>query len=723
MKLLLLAVAILAQVVNAQVASIIPATNRYDWVPGVTVGVPGGLPTGRTIFTNLPAGSSSATIQSWINACPSNQIVKLAAGTYTLISQINMKAGVTLKGATNNGTVLLTAGIMNISGSSSMSVPSTNLYYPSLTRGASNIALIAGGPTVAVGNQILIIQDNDTNRVQIYSGATNKAIVDSRKVMEVSGTNITVWPPLSLTFDAVFNPLYRVDSGTRIEYAGFEDLVIQPSVVVSYPILMSFARYCWVSNVVVSTNAAQCVEAYATLQSEFRRNTFRKAAPGGDGYGDNLDLNTQTWEGNSMPLIEDNIFDGLYHGIISSAAVAPVISYNFFTNSHAQSGVTFPTAAINLAHSAGGRFALLEGNWGDTYFTTDIIHGNTTDTTLWRNRFVGSASAATYTNSHMSMLWLGKGSYWYSAVGNILGASFWSAPGANRVYKYTGATWDAASSTDNGGILFLGYAGFGVTQEAKVASTFIGYQNYDFYHSAIYDETVIGGSPTVDNSLIYGSKPSWFGDLTWPPISPSSQNITAAAIPAGYRYINGETPPTPASTNYVTASISGKLTAKGKLTARSKVSVSSTCDLVINQSTQNDYNESVSGAALTQRIRNSDLAGEGVCQIDLLLAYQGADATAYVELRSAVDGTGTLYGTSANTVLVTAAGYTAPVFATFTFSSPISPGTDFYIVLKSDLNCQWRMSTSNQYADATYSAGSFSADRTPWDYAFKIYTQ
>jgi len=47
------------------------------------------------------------------------------------------------------------------------------------------------------------------------------------------------------------------------------------------------------------------------------------------------------------------------------------------------------------------------------------------------------------------------------------------------------------------------------------------------------------GSDTLASSLAYDSKPSWFGSLAWPAFDTTTPNQSFVAIPAGYRYING----------------------------------------------------------------------------------------------------------------------------------------------------------------------------------------
>jgi hypothetical protein len=68
--------------------------------------------------------------------------------------------------------------------------------------------------------------------------------------------------------------------------------------------------------------------------------------------------------------------------------------------------------------------------------------------------------------------------------------------------------------------------------EWRIRGTLIRYANYDYYNNAVVDG---GAGEDIPDSLYYGSKPSWFGTLTWPPIGPDvSGHVTT--IPAKWRW-------------------------------------------------------------------------------------------------------------------------------------------------------------------------------------------
>ena len=92
--------------VNAQAWSgIISSSRAIDWSKA---GVIGGIPNRTTICATLNPGATASQINSAIAACPSGQVVKLNAGTYSLSGGIvfNNKSNVTLRGAGPDQTIL-----------------------------------------------------------------------------------------------------------------------------------------------------------------------------------------------------------------------------------------------------------------------------------------------------------------------------------------------------------------------------------------------------------------------------------------------------------------------------------------------------------------------------------------------------------------------------------------------------------------------------------------
>lgn len=86
-----------------------------------------------------------------------------------------------------------------------------------------------------------------------------------------------------------------------------------------------------------------------------------------------------------------------------------------------------------------------------------------------------------------------------------------------------------------------GAAGF-QEKDDDVAATVTRKSNYYVWTGDIPVGESLGNA-TLPNSYAWGSKPSWYGNLAWPPFDPTSPPASDAAakvaIPAGWRYING----------------------------------------------------------------------------------------------------------------------------------------------------------------------------------------
>jgi len=68
--------------------------------------------------------------------------------------------------------------------------------------------------------------------------------------------------------------------------------------------------------------------------------------------------------------------------------------------------------------------------------------------------------------------------------------------------------------------------------EWRIRGTLIRHANYDYYNKAV----VYAEAPReIPDSLIYDSKPAWFGTLTWPPIGPDVSGYVTP-IPAKWRW-------------------------------------------------------------------------------------------------------------------------------------------------------------------------------------------
>jgi hypothetical protein len=85
-------------------------------------------------------------------------------------------------------------------------------------------------------------------------------------------------------------------------------------------------------------------------------------------------------------------------------------------------------------------------------------------------------------------------------------------------------------------VIWAGAAGF-QELDLDVAATLVRKGNDYIAFNGVPTAESLGGD-TLPSSLYRTSKPSWFGDLTWPAFDPTSRNRRLDAIPAGYRFLN-----------------------------------------------------------------------------------------------------------------------------------------------------------------------------------------
>lgn len=513
------------------VSDIIPAGEYVDWTIGTNVGVRGGIPSRTTVYTTISAPSSSAAINAALAACPAGQVVLLGPGTFDIsAAALQVPSNVTLRGSGIGITILQSSGsgiMIHFNGAGSPS--SAGSITAGYTKGSTSVTF-SGGPTLSVGDFVGIYQDNES---WVFNpDGTPNAIYTMNRVEAVAGSTATIWPAV-LYGSTGFNPKIVKLSGTFISSASAEELTLLPGEDISYVVGMAGAYNCWLKNLEIQDIPNVGVYIYQSLACELARVDVLGSVSVGDGYG--VVLENQT-KGNTAIAVYNCVFDGLFHGIISSGQQGCVFAYNYSLNEHAQNGFPYQTAGFNATHGAEGMMSLWEGNYGN-HIWTDSIHGGAAYQTVWRNRFTGNDNISNL--SKFAMIRLHEGSYWWHSVGNVLGDVLngpnWPS-GGTSFYKYdwNAAEWDAAAAGNNGGINLLGYVGYGQPFDAMVGSTFLRYTNYDYWHAS-YQDT---GPYTIDNSLCFAAKPSWWpAEAPFPAIGPDVP-LSHAGNPAYWR-VNG----------------------------------------------------------------------------------------------------------------------------------------------------------------------------------------
>ena len=189
---------------------------------------------------------------------------------------------------------------------------------------------------------------------------------------------------------------------------------------------------------------------------------------------------------------------------------------------------------MNSSHGAHPIMSLWEGNMAEQ-FQADGYHGSSSHQTLFRNQIHGLNPVNT---QNRKMIDLCRANYYFNVVGNVLGDSSWTP----TAYEQSGSM--------EGVIYRLGYPNMGnddyvaavpwpsiyglIYPDARVKSTLLRHGNYDYYnHATVWDPAI--STRTIPDSLIYSSKPSYFGSLPWPPIGPDVPGYVSD-IPAKTRW-------------------------------------------------------------------------------------------------------------------------------------------------------------------------------------------
>lgn len=564
---------------------IMPQDRDGTWE---SAGVYGGIPdsTSMTVWTNVNTNWTVAQINSAIQDCPSNQVVQLTNGTYVLDGRLLMKSGVVLRGSGITNTILMPNHSANggmirigdtfqnmyraISTQSNLQSGSVVAWTGGYTKGESNLTF-SGTNGLAVGNIVILDQLNGdiatTNPVNVFgyegnqvpgrhssdAGVTgNRAVWHMARVTAISGTNVTIWPPLAWpSWDGSKSPeafwIGTGDGSTKwTRKVGIESLTINATNGGDgdgYGVNFYFdtAQDCWLKDVKSKfPPRTSHVLFYGSINCEVRHCIFSESKTyTSSSYG--LQPAYSSWL-----LVEDNVFDKITSPIIgATTSYAFVIGYNYMTNQYYTGGNGFLFAAIQ-PHSSHNYFWLTEGNYIHSKWGSDFIHGSTGHNTLFRNRiagyeptqFNGDGQPLIPAYRTMNAIAVDVTNRSVSSVGNILGT----------VGVYVNWQTIPNAQTAEPVVYRVGLTnGYAWGDDSLTYDTF--YRHMD-YHTV---SNVMAYNPTntftnLPNSLYLASKPSFFGDMTWPPFDPrtvttndlgTNNHAFWTNLPAGRYYVNG----------------------------------------------------------------------------------------------------------------------------------------------------------------------------------------
>lgn len=528
-------------------AEIIPSARLVDWTN--YSGVLGGIPTVTTIHTTLTAsgGDDTAAFDAAIGSCPSNQVIKLNDGVFTVtgLDYFGEGDGIVIRGSGprsgTNGTLIKTDDKIYIRPPGFTLANTTSVNLSANAAKGDTVFTVAATPSWAKPGVIVQLNQRDNLRTNYishnavedaYDGNNTMDIVlgegrASGQINRITATNATtitletptIWDYLISDDAQITQPTYALATGP-IQKIGFEDFTIEGTASDSSTDMFFFenAVDCWVRNVTITNMIGRNGIRFAF---HYRANVENVTVTHSHQYGSGAGYGIAMYNGTSGVRIENSIFNNLHIGVeLSYGSTYTVLGYNYFKAGQADS-FRAPAIAGHAVHNA---FNLYEGNWCIQEVTADITHGSSSHGTIFRNRIDG---VGTYAGTiGVVPLIIQQYNRAYSVVGNVLGRS-----GTHT--KYDAAVSGAANSCGTALVCIeLGCEDGGAltTPVESVATTEVLRELNLCYTNVAGVIKSDSGSFTVSdlrNSYYLTSKPAWWTNANgsaaaWPAISPAA---------------------------------------------------------------------------------------------------------------------------------------------------------------------------------------------------------
>ena len=554
-------------------SGIIDPSRAIDWSQS---GVPGGIPYRTVQCASILAstygnGSTDATagIQAALNACPANEFVLLSPGKFLINSNLSVPSNVTLRGSGADQTILDTHG----SGNGAVMLGSSVPKYPgvSVTNGAtagSQSISVSAATGIQAGSYLMISELNDPSYVSIQGGEGDCTWCDGGlgyngtrvrgqivEVQSVSGTNITIAPPLYSNY--LLTPLAAPMTATK--YAGVEDLqVYANNTGYNESILMQGCAYCWVRGVEDNYTDGDFIQLHFGFRDEVRDSYFSNAYRHAAG---STDSDIFVADKTSASKIENNIIErGHLSIMLNWGSAGNVIGYNYTLGEFDSSGTNFVTGGVGF-HGAHPQFNLIEGNVMNR-FEPDEIWGSSSHNTVFRNWTTGTARVCNPLTGRGTVICSGTNSWSsfqasrsmsidhlstsYNFVGNVTGSD-----AQNTLLAYGNPTTHVAilqypSTRSYDSVNYNWTFGYGEASDVGSGTGCSGSTNPPCHSTNAFGTAFMHGNYThADGNITWASgvtqvlpasfylsgKPSWWGSLSFPAIGP---DITGGTGPGGH---------------------------------------------------------------------------------------------------------------------------------------------------------------------------------------------
>jgi len=551
-------------------AQIIPANRMMAWDPGVTVGVPGGIPNRTTIGATVNAETygtgtvdASAAIIAAIDACPIGQVVHIPAGVYRLVSRIYSANAhnITIRGAGMGKTILKAGSSIKqliLLGTADWPRPTSGIAITGGATAGSNTLTVDNSSSITVG-KLVRVEQNDLPYVIYVSAPTtdNKLMSATFKVTAKTDTTVTVTPALPFSFTA--SPMLIQYENYPLINTGVEDMTIDCNAQSGIGIEIDQSWGCWVKNIEIINSTNRQMFFVCLVSGEVRHNYTHDVTSGGPDH-EGIDF----YEDCCFNLIEDNItYNGGFPGIIlgdwKGGCSGNVIAYNFCYNTNT-GYENMAGMEISVSHGPHNMMNLVEGNIAGG-FGSDGYFGSASHNTVVRNWF--TATHPTCTDNRIAVN-IGRWNNYFNLVGNILGTSTFSSAGLYHpevMFNYSDQVIYKIGYPNMGNNGFNGswgpttppsYTGQNATGKGlqefdlNVKNTMLRHGNYDYKSKSIIWDVNISDH-NIPESYFRSAKPDYFRDLDWPPFDPATppgayNNANISRIPAGYRFVNGVDP-------------------------------------------------------------------------------------------------------------------------------------------------------------------------------------
>ena len=550
---------------------LLPEDRRADWRPGVTVGIPGGIPARKLLLdvTKPPfnADNTGATnaqpalLQAIAKAAP-EQVVYLPEGTYRIDGGLGLgtRSRITLRGAGPDKSILKMHAGCGVG--ISIGAGGADWWYPDrqkfdilggAVRGATVLTLgdtkaLDGYPNGGLGQLCQVSIKNDPGLPVVTPGNFDYLRSQITRIVARTATTVTISPALLFDLPKALAPRLR-PAGRVPEFVGIEDLGVDGAQVnAQRGIDITSAYGCWLKNVSVRNIANYHVSISDSLQCEVRHSLLatRKGA-GSNGAG--LLLGTT-----SSSLFEDNILLEQFPHVEVNASSGNVFAYNLCHDSTIQGVVG---CSINSNHGPHSSYNLYEGNVSPK-FQADGYHGSSSHDTVFRNWLHGTSDKTT---QFWICINLNRFTRAYSLIGNVLGAKGhrWIYDNADQGFGYDqhfiyvlgmpnmgnggfrgtaqpskGAFWaDWTKMTGSERGRGPGPGGF-QELDLDVRATTLIKGNFNYADNRVPPKESLGNA-ALPASLYLKEKPAWFGTLAWPAFGPDTA-FEKNRIPAQARF-------------------------------------------------------------------------------------------------------------------------------------------------------------------------------------------